>query len=162
MKINVFGLKAGEKVPFAFAVPAAPYNAFLADGEFKSEIKVTGEVTLAGDGYLVSGLIKCRKAFVCDRCLEPTEVEQTHPFAEKYRQDGVADDEDAVPFTGETIDLAEMVRDTLIAAQPIGNLCREDCLGLCPKCGQNLNQGSCSCVIEDIDPRLADLKQLLI
>lgn len=68
------------------------------------------------------------------------------------------DSEDVSYFSGETIDLAPLVRDTLLAAQPLSNVCREDCKGLCLVCGANLNQGDCGCDRFIPDPRLAALK----
>ena len=57
--------------------------------------------------------------------------------------------------------LQELVEEDLILDQPSKILCREDCRGLCPQCGKDLNQGLCGCRQETVDPRLAILKQLL-
>ncbi|MBR1859940.1 MAG: DUF177 domain-containing protein [Selenomonadaceae bacterium] len=59
------------------------------------------------------------------------------------------------------IDIAEMIRDTVMAAQPIKNLCKEDCKGLCPICGANLNENECNCDRFVVDPRLEALKNFL-
>jgi uncharacterized protein len=73
------------------------------------------------------------------------------------------DDEDGavVRFTGDEIEIDALVRDTLLAAQPINNICQPGCRGLCPKCGADLNKGDCGCDRFVPDPRLADLQQLL-
>ena len=65
---------------------------------------------------------------------------------------------DANALGEDGIDLAPVVRDVVIAALPIRNLCRPDCKGLCPKCGADLNQADCGCDREVVDPRLAALK----
>jgi uncharacterized protein len=59
------------------------------------------------------------------------------------------------------LDLTEVVRQAIFLAIPMSPVCRADCAGLCPQCGQNLNEGQCHCVSEVVDPRLEVLKQLL-
>ena len=54
-------------------------------------------------------------------------------------------DPDQYAFEGYTVDLSEAVKDALVLQLPMRFLCKEDCRGLCPKCGVNLNTGSCSC-----------------
>jgi len=58
------------------------------------------------------------------------------------------------------LDLREVLRQDVMLASPIHVLCREDCQGLCPTCGQNLNEGPCDCQPEP-DPRWAVLAALL-
>ncbi len=64
-------------------------------------------------------------------------------------------------YTGDTINLAELAREQLLLLLPIKPLCQEDCAGLCPACGQNLNEGTCICPKEALDPRFSVLKKLL-
>ena len=63
--------------------------------------------------------------------------------------------------SGDLLDIEDMVRDTLLAAQSLSNICKPDCKGLCPKCGHNLNEGDCGCDRFVPDPRMAALQQLL-
>ena len=58
------------------------------------------------------------------------------------------------------LDLTPLVREEIIVSTPIAPLCKPDCAGLCPQCGQNLNLGTCNCELDDIDPRFAALLQL--
>jgi uncharacterized protein len=58
------------------------------------------------------------------------------------------------------IDLSEDVRDYALLALPMKKLCSENCKGLCPKCGKNLNDGPCECRDEKIDPRWEPLQKL--
>ncbi len=60
-----------------------------------------------------------------------------------------------------SIELDELVRDTLLAAQPLSNICKPDCKGLCPVCGANLNHGDCGCNTFVPDPRLAALQEFM-
>ena len=58
-------------------------------------------------------------------------------------------------------DVDEFVFSEVYLSLPMKHLCKEDCKGLCPMCGKNLNFGECDCQSDDIDPRLAKLKELL-
>jgi len=60
---------------------------------------------------------------------------------------------------GDSVDLTEVVRQHLVLALPLAARCREDCRGLCPRCGTNLNTGTCACDPREIDPRLEALRQ---
>lgn len=125
----------------------------FSDGEeFLGNVTVEGEIVNEGNSLKIIGKIYCRKKFICDRCLEEAEENQVHDFDEEI---------DAAEIADGFFDITELVRDTLIAAQPIKNLCKEDCRGLCPNCGKNLNDGDCNCEKFSIDPRLSPLLKLL-
>ena len=59
-------------------------------------------------------------------------------------------------------DLAGLLWEEFVLALPVRPLCKPDCKGLCPDCGKNLNEGSCSCVRDEGDPRLAALRGLKV
>src|SRR5215213_1252628 len=87
------------------------------------------------------------------------------PFAHTYRPEEVelqAEDLILSAYEGDAVDLDELVREQILLALPSRHLCREDCKGLCQRCGANLNNGPCSCEQGEVDPRwaaLADLKK---
>lgn len=84
--------------------------------------------------------------------------------ADEFAGDADEPDDDSFTYPGHTIDLREAVGQLLILDEPSQMICREDCQGLCPLCGQDLNEGSCSCqsdVDGDDDSPFADLKKLL-
>jgi uncharacterized protein len=60
---------------------------------------------------------------------------------------------------GETIDVTEVVRQHVVLALPIAPRCREECRGLCPRCGTDLNNGPCGCAVDEVDPRLDVLRR---
>ena len=82
----------------------------------------------------------------------------------EYESSGVAELTEAEMsvsvFDGQAIDVDEMVKEQILLAVPTRMLCREDCKGICPECGTDLNVGECKCVKDDIDPRWAALKNL--
>ena len=71
------------------------------------------------------------------------------------------DEVDAEPFDGKTIDLDPIVREQVLLALPVSVVCREDCRGLCSKCGQDLNEKDCGHAgVKEVDVRLAKLKDI--
>ena len=119
---------------------------FSEDEGFIGKIEVAGEVVTGGASLKVIGKIYCRRKFICDRCLEKAEENQILDFEEEIEATEIVDG---------FFDISELVRDTLLAAQPIKNLCKADCKGLCPTCGKNLNNDECDCEKSTIDPRLS-------
>ena len=65
-------------------------------------------------------------------------------------------------YSGEEIDLAPLFTEQVILTLPTRALCREDCKGLCPRCGVNRNHETCECVEREPDPRLAVLRNLRV
>lgn len=98
----------------------------------------------------------------CVRCLEDLDLAISTDFTELYAFDQrkATESELVVPEDGK-IDLAPLVREYLLLEMPINPLCKPDCAGLCPQCGANWNDEKCNCTPEEIDPRLAKLKDLL-
>lgn len=161
MLVNIAELTGiGEELSFAFETSAEALDAVSGNCTFAAPIVVKGKVTNTGTGYRAEGSILCRRSFLCDRCLEPCTEEQQVEFLEDFRPGGdESAPEDGNALDGDAIDITGMVRDTLLAAQPLSNICKPECKGLCPVCGANLNQGTCGCDTFVPDPRLAALQQ---
>ena len=149
----------GYKNGFRFETAAEAVGVRETDARFTEPFIVEGTLENLGGSFRVVGEIRARRAFVCDRCLAQAEAAECYRFEEDFRRGEATDDEDT--FGDEGIDLVPLVRDTIVAALPIRNLCRPDCKGLCPKCGADLNQGDCGCDREVVDPRLEALKNWL-
>jgi uncharacterized protein len=138
-----------------------------------------------GKGYLVQGechllrtqrsiLAKCQLStaveLTCSRCLSLFQQPLTLNFEEEYLPtvDVVSGvplplSEESSTFTIDghhILDLMEAIRQYTLLTIPMKPLCREDCAGLCPNCGQNLNQGPCDCPVQDADPRWSKLAKL--
>lgn len=127
---------------------------FLEPLSWQVFISNTGEEAL-----LVSGTVEGRARTSCVRCLEPFELDL---FGEvegyfllndpgKDLPDDMAEDEFEVIGDDDTIDLEPLIIAALRLELPLVPLCSEDCKGICPKCGKNLNEGPCDCVDEDGD-----------
>ncbi|MFN7210762.1 MAG: YceD family protein [Aggregatilineales bacterium] len=110
-------------------------------------------------GILVQGLLHSQVVVECSRCLTETPALLTIQLEELYLLQPNTYAEFTIGEDG-VLDLAPLLRQEIILETPTTPLCKPDCLGLCPECGQNLNEGTCSCQREVIDPRLAALKAL--
>ena len=150
----------GESRTFSFIVTPESLQTGDEYRYFHGEIRVDGTVMNTGSSLRVAGTIRTRRGFVCDRCLAEGERDITLDFSEDYTKSPGETDEAAL-YDGDTIVLDDLVRDTLLVAEPLRELCKSDCKGLCPVCGQNLNEGSCDCDTFVPDPRLAALESLL-
>lgn len=116
------------------------------------------------DKAKVEGGVKITFATECDRCL--TEV----PTTLNLRFDRVVaspdvttedeEDEDAGYMEGYQLNVETFVYNEVLINWPVKILCKEDCKGVCPKCGQNLNMGDCGCDTFVPDPRMAVLKDI--
>ena len=162
MKLDVAAatFPLGESRTFSFAVMPESLDMGDAQEHFCGEIRVDGTVMNTGSSLHTMGTVRACRRFVCDRCLAEGEREITLDFSEDYAKTPGETDEAAL-YDGEAIVLDDLVRDTLLVAEPLRELCKSDCKGLCPVCGQNLNEGQCDCDTFVPDPRLAALESLL-
>lgn len=100
---------------------------------------------------------------ICSRCGEGFDFCHSFKTERPVARNLTADENDEYILTDEDgfLDLAAVFNDELLLELPTKLLCREECKGLCPKCGKDLNKGSCNCPTKEIDPRLEVLKALL-
>ena len=163
MIVNIEGLRANVGVKeFSFVVPVEKFADFgeLPDVYFTGNISAEGRVAFTGLLYRIDGTISCRKHFVCGRCLKECCRDESYSFEEEFSAAPDADEGIGLCNFNTGIDIFNLVHDTIIAAQPTADFCREDCRGLCPMCGKNLNDGECGCKRETIDPRLEALREV--
>lgn len=114
----------------------------------------------------VEGTLDVDMELACSRCLEPTKVHSSIPFAEQFkpvdsvREEEAEDEEedDLIEIADDHLDLKPFVEEYVQLFMPFAPLCKADCKGLCQQCGSNLNEQTCQCSNEKIDPRLEALK----
>jgi len=130
-------------------------------------VVVTGRLQATGEGrFYWHGTVRTVVTGECRRCLTPVAADVAAEAAALFTQDpGAVEDPDSYALAPDApeIDLAPAVREELLLAVPRFLLCRDDCRGLCPRCGQDLNAGPCGCA-PAADPRwqaLAALKSKL-
>ena len=122
------------------------------------------------DKFRLVGTLRTELELPCSRCLEPFRFPVDLDFDQRYLPQAEASTEEETEvaeedlgtsfYRDEQIDLSELIREQVYLVLPMKPLCREDCRGLCPHCGTNLNAGTCECAAAWEDPRLAPLKLL--
>lgn len=128
---------------------------------FVEPVNARLSVLNTGKTLAVTGKVSGKLELKCDRCLAPFVCEFEVPLEENYALAKETPAEDLIYYSGDFLDVAPEVEKSIYLALPMKTLCNEECLGLCHKCGRNLNEGNCGCVDEEIDPRLGVLKELL-
>ena len=135
----------GQIYPFEESVTLDPMEV-LSDPVAFREIRVEGEYLCPGDNRIslkagVTAVAETR----CSRCLEPVELPVKASLDVTFDRQPDPEDPDLYSFEASTIELTDAVRDALLLELPMRVLCSEDCRGLCPVCGINLNKGTCTC-----------------
>jgi uncharacterized protein len=169
MRIELENLEGG-KGAFAHVYQPEELNPVDERIQLTDPAAVTGKVRRSGNEIFVNGHVETRAQVECDRCLKTVDLPVSADFAleyitgDDYQSSAVAELTEAemsvAVFDGKGIDVDEVVKEQILLAVPTRMLCREDCKGICPECGKDLNTGECQCVKDDIDPRWAALKNL--
>ena len=102
------------------------------------------DVTFVKPNVLVEGTITCLVDGFCDKCLKSITKSIELPFSQTFYKDGAEDEQDYVYFDSK-LDATKAVRDEIVLSLPLSFVCSDDCKGLCPKCGTNLNEQQCDC-----------------
>jgi uncharacterized protein len=163
----------------------APPDIAAADDAFRvmRPVELVMTVQKDDDLFQLVGNVRAEIELSCSRCLEPFSMHIDAPFDLRYLpqhlnmsgsgEEGAEGEDDDIQgeevggddlttafYRDDQIDLVQLVREQLYLLLPMKPLHKEDCKGLCPNCGTNLNETTCECQIEWEDPRLAPLKAL--
>jgi len=136
--------------------------------------KIQGRVVLTRTDrdILVKGTLHTEVEVTCSRCLSLFSCPLALNIEDEYSP--TIDVSSGAPLSlpdepgcftidkHHVIDLTEAIRQYALLATPMKPLCREDCAGLCPGCGRNLNLGICDCLPQEADPRWSKLKELVL
>lgn len=171
MLFTVAELHEGKK---RFDLTYQPGEFSLEDerADLAAALKVIGEASLKNSEVRVKGDLEGSLHASCDRCLRSLPFPVSLNFDAHYipvaeyeeneRAELQDDDLEFSVFDGEKIDLDELIREQILLALPVRLLCQEECKGLCPECGSDLNHTACQCEEKQVDPRwdaLAALKK---
>lgn len=170
MRIEVENLTASGE-PFAHTYAEGELTLDEPRARLSGETRVEGRASRKGDEIRLAGRIRADIELNCDRCLSPTGTPAEVEFEESFtppddpaspdtERELQRDDLHVSFYEGDAIDLDELVREQLLLALPGRFVCREDCKGLCPTCGADLNAEGCGCAREETDPRWAALGKL--
>ncbi len=130
---------------------------------FTEPIKVEGTITNTGEGFLMKANLCFHYLVNCDRCLKEFQREQQTEVVAEFSQSPTRDGEDdlAFHFTGDIVDLKDCISEQVLFTLPMNFICKPDCRGICPVCGNDRNIDPCNCVIEQFNPQFEKLRNLL-
>lgn len=162
LDLHDLALRTGERYERAYPLELAPvilggvpYQVLVSEG-------VTVGVERIAGGFLIKVTADAKVYGPCARCLEEVVLEtraEQQEFAPTAR-DGW-EESDLSPFiAGMVLDVAGVAREAVVLSLPSPILCAASCRGLCPQCGQDLNEGQCACVPPGVDERWGRLKDL--
>ena len=159
MEIELRGLKEGIN---RLRRSISPESLDLEGSDLRCTSVIQADLTLTKNEpiYSIKGSLSGSVRLLCARCLTEFEIELSAPLERiVHRKDklalagGASDEITFIAPEAISVDLSDEVREALLLALPIKPLCSEDCLGLCPSCGKNLNEGECTCLQEHTDAR---------
>ncbi|MBS1818693.1 MAG: DUF177 domain-containing protein [Acidobacteria bacterium] len=133
-------------------------------------VSLTFDIHKDKDKFHLVGRVTTTLEVPCSRCLETFTIPVDAPFDLRYQPNTdqpvagereIADDDiDTAYYENDEIDLGQLMQEQFYLALPMKPLCTDDCKGLCPHCGTNLNKAACDCHTHWEDPRLAALRAL--
>ncbi|MBQ5398321.1 MAG: DUF177 domain-containing protein [Ruminococcus sp.] len=154
-------LNDGSRQRFDYSLPMSDFE-ISGDYPFKSPVKVSAEAVNR------AGLVELKINAVfdyttrCDRCFEEITKHMEQVFVHGLATSLIDDENDDYIETPDyTLELDEVVISDIVLNLPSKMLCKDDCKGLCPVCGKNLNLSDCGCDSQPVDSRLEILKQLI-
>ena len=155
-----------------FARTFAPEDVAEAGDAYRivAPVELSFDIHKDREKFRLEGTAATTLELQCSRCLEPFQMPVHATFDLRYlpateiatdnERQTHDEDLDISYYRDDQIDLNELLREQFYLVLPMKPLCQEDCKGLCPQCGTNLNTGTCDCAPVWEDPRLAALKQL--
>lgn len=166
----ILDLRQFETFPVNTVIEGIPERVSVDFDSFKRIVRVSQQLNIqkSGDEYFCQGTLTAEVELECARCLNKfvekisTQLDFIACSEDVYAQRAYKDTEDYALFQGGDLvtDISDIVRQAIILSVSLKPLCSEECKGLCSSCGINLNEGSCNCKKETIDPRWEALKQL--
>jgi len=144
--------------------------------QFVGPVTIQAKVFQIHEMVEVEGRATVCAIFTCSRCLKEFEQSVSSDFVLTYCRElpqvEIDDDEEGaelsaedmglILFDGQEIDLSESIQEQLVMALPSRPVCDEKCKGLCPQCGVDLNLASCDCRPQDINLKMAALKDFKV
>ena len=159
----------GASLPFAFQLDLSQEEIF-GEHPIPRPVQVQGRVKNVADVLVLEGEARSLLDYTCDRCMEPFQREKVIGLSALLAETLEGEEDELLRFppygkffvlleNGE-VDVGDLAYTAFLLAMDTKHLCSEDCKGLCPGCGVNLNREPCRCK-KQVDPRWAALEQLL-
>ena len=168
MRIHLSDISSSEGKCIQQSVPFEMDRISFQAGTYPVLAKKPVELTITNTGDKVlelAGTGKITVGIPCDRCLETVAVEISLEFKKKLDmklsdEERVNDLDESSYLTGMNLDVDRLVYLEVLICWPLKVLCKEDCKGICSRCGKNLNEGPCGCKEEPKDPRMAAISDI--
>lgn len=171
LELDISKIRSVKGSRETFQMEEAELDFLTSDWKLARPLVIVGEMDHADKLIDLNGTVETVVEGRCARCLAPVVIPVKCSFAEQllYTKDVALFshlafgelEEKYVIYDNDTLDITDIIRETIMAELPLKVLCRDDCRGLCPKCGINLNQGQCKCDLQEVDPRFAILAKLI-
>ncbi len=149
----------GASVPFQCELETERLD-FPSVRSYRAKPQASGRVVNEAGILRLEGTVTAEMTCICDRCGADFESRKTTQVSVVLAEEDPEGDPELFVLDGDGIDLDEVLSTCFILDMETKFLCREDCKGLCDRCGKNLNLGPCGCG-KKVDPRFAVLEQLL-
>jgi len=172
LKVDIGELKKLEKLSVKGQVDWQEIELDIGKCKILSPVNFEYEMFADKDTLILTGKVKTKIEHPCVRCLQPVELEINGKMEAIYlpksemkylkKEEELEELENTIYYSGEELDLTDRVIEAIILEVPMKVLCSDDCKGLCPVCGENLNENpEHVCNTEsDIDPRFEELLRL--
>jgi len=168
MNISIFQITEDEGLNIHHLYPEGEPLLHSEESRLVGCAELFMQATRAGEEVRLAGRLEATVEMNCDRCLKSLTMPVDQSFdllylpPEKTSQEKeLGDDDLSIAFYhDQVIDIDDLVREQVELALPMARLCSEECRGLCPECGANLNEGDCPCSREQVDMRWSALKEL--
>lgn len=162
MKINIASVlkNEGASMDFSGTTEMGSFTFMGSPIEFAEDVSVKGTVLNIGGTIEVSADITGKYKTQCSRCCDDIVQSVECDLFESVRSDFSDADAECLSLCGTVLDIDGAVKACVFNSVPLKFLCSEDCKGLCPVCGTNLNKGECNCDTAVYDPRFAILRNL--
>ncbi len=163
LTVNIATLREGQS---KYEADVTAEEADVADHkEFCHPIRILHNFNKVGDEVFLKTSLSTQVDLACDVCLDEftldiSDLVEIMLTKDKELVERGEEDVYLVADSTTQVDITDSVRQSLLLAVPLRKVCREDCKGLCPTCGANLNDDPCSCSNEEIDSRWAGLKNI--
>uniref|UniRef100_A0A7C3J5W6 DUF177 domain-containing protein n=1 Tax=candidate division WOR-3 bacterium TaxID=2052148 RepID=A0A7C3J5W6_UNCW3 len=145
ININLSSIPTGISFQtFQWVIKKGEYDFFYEDLYINGEFKVNN---IHKTQIEFEGVIDFKIELICDRCLTKFKRDFSEKVLFILKKDYLGDELDIINFTDYLCDITDYIKDIVVTSIPSKNLCKDDCKGICPKCGANLNYEKCKCNI---------------
>ncbi len=151
----------GKSIPFSYELDLSELE-FFGETPLKDPVNVCGELRNRAGALELLADADFMVDTVCSRCLKPIRVPKRQVIRRAFADELQDEENDEILLiTGEMIDVDEIITEAIVLDMDFIFLCKDDCRGICPRCGVDLNMTKCSCESDVQDERLAVLRDIL-